>query len=204
MKRTRLIIAEDHGMVSGALSALLGLEPDMEVVGCAGDGHEALALLEATEVPVDLVLTDIEMPGMDGLALTEHLQARPGAPAVVIVTTFARPGYLQRALEAGAVGYLLKDSPAQELVQAIRQVRNGERVVAPSLAAQALAERNPLTPRERDVLRLALQGLSGAQIARQVSLSPGTVRNYLSEAISKLGASNRVEAARLAAERGWL
>lgn len=198
----RVLIAEDQGMVLGALAALLELEPDIEVVGRAKDGREALDLAEKARP--DVVLTDIEMPRMTGLELAAELK-RKGAPVrVVILTTFARSGYLRRALEAGAAGYLLKDSPSEKLAEAIRRVHTGLRSVDPELAAAAWDEADPLTDRERQVLRLAALGHSSAKISAELHLSEGTVRNYLSEAISKLGAENRVEAARIARQKGWL
>jgi two-component system, NarL family, response regulator DesR len=197
-----VVIAEDQGMVRGALAALLEIEPDIQVVGQAPDGQQALALMR--EQSPDVLLTDIEMPGMSGLELTAELK-RLGHPArVVILTTFARPGYLRRALEAGAAGYLLKDAPSARLADAIRRVSAGGRAVDPELATEAWTDADPLTERERQVLRLAGEGQSGAEIAVALELSEGTVRNYLSEAISKLGARNRADAARLASEKGWL
>lgn len=198
----RVLVAEDQGMVLGALAALLELEPDIDVVGRARDGKEALRLAE--ESRPDVVLTDIEMPHLTGLELAAELK-RQGSPArVVILTTFARSGYLRRALEAGAAGYLLKDSPSDRLAEAVRRAHAGLRTVDPDLAAAAWDDPDPLTDRERQVLRLAGEGLSTAAIAAEVHLSEGTVRNYLSEAISKLGAANRVEAARVARQKGWL
>lgn len=199
----RVLIAEDQGMVLGALAALLELEPDIEVVGRARDGREALEMVET--VRPDVVLTDIEMPRMTGLELAAELKKKGGATRVVILTTFARSGYLRRALDAGAAGYLLKDSPSEKLAEAIRRVQAGLRAVDPELAAAAWDDAaDPLTDRERQVLRLAAEGHSSSRIAGELHLSEGTVRNYLSEAISKLGAENRVEAARLARQKGWL
>lgn len=199
----RILIAEDQALVRGALGALLGLEPDFEVVGLAADGRQALALCE--QLAPDIVLTDIEMPQMTGLELAGCLAER-GAPCrVVIVTTFGRSGYLRRALAAGVRGYLLKDAPADTLASAIRSVHGGGRAIAPELALELWGGgQDPLSERERQVLRLAGEGRSSADIARQVHLSEGTVRNYLSEAISKLGAGNRVEAYRMARDAGWL
>jgi two-component system response regulator DesR len=199
----RILIAEDQALVRGALGALLGLEPDFAVVGLAADGRQALALCE--QLAPDIVLTDIEMPHMTGLELAVCLAER-GAPCrVVIVTTFGRSGYLRRALAAGVRGYLLKDAPADTLASAIRSVHGGGRAIAPELALELWGGgQDPLSERERQVLRLAGEGRSSADIARQVHLSEGTVRNYLSEAISKLGAGNRVEAYRLARDAGWL
>jgi two-component system response regulator DesR len=198
----RVLVAEDQSMVLGALAALLGLEEDIEVVGQAADGREALALAE--EVAPDVVLTDIEMPHLSGLELAAELARRRHPARVVILTTFARGGYLRRALEAGAAGYLLKDAPAEQLAEAVRRVHAGLRAVDPELAAAAWSEPDPLTDRERQVLRLAGEGWTTARIAGEIHLSEGTVRNYLSEAIGKLGVTNRVEAARLARQKGWL
>lgn len=199
----RILIAEDQAMVRGALAALLGLEPDIEVVTTAADGVEALALCE--QHAPDIVLTDIEMPRMTGLELATQLAARNAPCRVMIVTTFGRSGYLRRALTAGVRGFLLKDAPANALAAAIRTVHAGGRAIAPELALESWSgAQDPLTERERQVLRLAGEGASSADIARQIHLSEGTVRNYLSEAISKLGAGNRVEAYRLARDAGWL
>jgi two-component system response regulator DesR len=198
----RVLIAEDQGMVLGALAALLELEPDIEVVGRARDGQEALELVLAAQP--DVVLTDIEMPRLTGLELAAELKRRGHPARVVILTTFARGGYLRRALEAGAAGYLLKDAPAERLAEAVRRVHAGLRSIDPELAAAAWEEADPLTDRERQVLRLAGEGHSSARIAAELHLSEGTVRNYLSEAISKVGAENRVEAARIARRKGWL
>ena len=200
----RVLIAEDQGMVLGALAALLEIESDIEVVAKAKDGREALALAGRTDP--DVVLTDIEMPSMTGLELAAELLRvrKAGRPRVIILTTFARPGSLRRALDAGASGYLLKDAPAEKLADAIRGVHQGLRVIDPQLAQDAWGEADPLTDRERQVLRASEEGLASAEIARRLSLSEGTVRNYLSEAIAKLGVTNRIEAARLARQRGWL
>ena len=189
-------------MVLGALAALLELEDDIEVVGRARDGGEALRL--ARETRPDVVVTDIEMPGMTGLDLAAALRREQPAPRVVILTTFGRSGYLRRALDAGAAGYLLKDAPSERLAEAVRRVHAGLRSIDPELAAAAWDEADPLTDRERQVLRLAAEGLSTAKIGAEIHLSEGTVRNYLSEAMSKLGAENRVEAARIARQKGWL
>jgi len=198
----RVLLAEDQSMVLGALAALLELEPDIEVVARARDGGEALRLAEETSP--DVVLTDIEMPGMGGLDLAAELRRRANPARVVIVTTFARSGFLQRALAVGATGYLLKDSPAERLAEAVRRVHAGLRAIDPELAAAAWDELDPLTERERQVLRLAGEGMPTAGVAARLHLSEGTVRNYLSEAIGKLGAANRVEAARIARGKGWL
>jgi len=199
----RIVIAEDQALVLGALAALLGLEDDIEVVGTAGNGKDALA--KCRELRPDIVLTDVEMPQMTGLELAAQLAQDKLPCKVVIVTTFARSGYLRRALEAGVRGYLLKDAPAEDLAAAIRQVHAGGRAIAPELALESWsAGQDPLSERERQVLRLAGEGRTSAEIAKQVHLSEGTVRNYLSEAISKLGAGNRVEAYRVARNAGWL
>ena len=198
----RVLVAEDQAMILGALAALLDIETDIDVVGRASTGTEAVTL--AHRLKPDVILTDIEMPGLTGLDVAARLRS-DGLPArIIILTTFARPGYLRRALDVGASGYLLKDAPSAQLADAIRRVAAGGKAIDPALAAEAWTEPDPLTDRERQVLRLADQGLSGEAIARQLKLSDGTVRNYLSEAIGKLGAANRVEAARLARQKGWL
>lgn len=178
----RVMLAEDQSMVRGALASLLGLEPDIEVVGEAGDGEEAVAVA-AAERP-DIALLDIEMPGGGGIAAAERIRAAVPGCRVMILTTFGRPGYLRTAMEAGAVAFLVKDSPARELAAAIRRVRDGERVIDPDLAAAALtAGPNPLSARERDVLAAATDGATIGEIAGRLHLSEGTVRNYLSSAI---------------------
>ena len=198
----RVVVAEDQAMVLGALAALLDIEPDLSVVGRAAHGRAALDL--ARSLKPDVIVTDIEMPEMSGLELAQALRSEKLNTRVVILTTFARPGYLRRALDAGASAYLLKDAPSHQLADAIRRVHAGTRVIDPALAADAWSEADPLTDRERQVLRLAGDGLSSADIAETLSLSEGTVRNYLSEAISKLGAQNRIDAANLARAKGWL
>ena len=189
-------------MVRGALTALLNIESDLEVVAEACTGPEALSA--ALRHKPDVVLTDIEMPGMTGLDLAAALRDQGSTARIIILTTFARSGYLRRALEVGASGYLLKDAPSAQLADAVRRVAAGGRAIDPTLATEAWTEPDPLTDRERQVLRLADEGRSGAEIARELKLSEGTVRNYLSETIGKLGARNRVEAARLARQKGWL
>jgi two-component system, NarL family, response regulator DesR len=198
----RVVVAEDQAMLLGALAALLDIESDIEVIARAPDGEEALAVVRR-ERP-DVLLTDIEMPKMTGLELAGAVRQEQLPTRVIILTTFARSGYLRRALEAGASGYLLKDSPAEQLANAIRRVHAGGRAIDPELAAEAWGEPDPLTDRERQVLRMAADGKSSGDIAAALNLSEGTVRNYLSEAISKLGAQNRIEAARIARDRGWL
>jgi two-component system response regulator DesR len=189
-------------MVRGALSALLGMEADIEVLGAAADGEAAWRDLQ--RLKPDVLVTDIEMPGLSGLELAQRIQ-RHGLPIrVVIVTTFARAGFLRRALEAGVSGYLLKDAPAEDLAEALRKVHRGGRAIDPQLALDAWSDADPLNDRERQVLRFAGEGLSAGEIAAQLNLSQGTVRNYLSEAIGKLGVGNRIEAYRLARQKGWL
>jgi two-component system response regulator DesR len=198
----RVVLAEDQAMVLGALASLLAIERDLEVVGRATTGRQALELTEA--LSPDVLVTDIEMPAMSGLDVAAALKAAKHPARVVMLTTFARPGYLRRALDTGVSAYLLKDSPSDKLADAIRRVAAGGRVIDPALAADAWSDADPLTDRERQVLRLSSDGLSGAEVAAALALSEGTVRNYLSEAISKLGAKNRVEAANLARAKGWL
>lgn len=201
-KTIRVVIAEDQGMVLGALATLLEIEGDISVVARVRNGADALCAVLMHKP--DIFLTDIEMPEMSGLDVASELKRRRSATRVMILTTFARAGYLRRALEAGAAGYLLKDMAAEKLADAVRRVKSGLRVIDPELAAEAWVEPDPLTDRERQVLRLAAEGSSSLDIATKLGLSEGTVRNYLSEAISKLGAANRVEAARIARTKGWL
>ncbi len=199
----RILLAEDQDMVRGALAALLSLEDDIEVVAQVDRGDQVLQT--AQETSPDVALLDIEMPGIDGIAAAGTLRRALPATRVLILTTFGRPGFLRRAMAAGASGFLLKDAPAQELAIAIRRTVAGERVVDPALAAQALSEgESPLSPREEDVLRASVDGASVAQIASRLFLSEGTVRNHLSSAIQKVDARNRTEAARIAEEKGWL
>ncbi len=199
----RIVIAEDQALVLGALATLLGLEGDIEIIARVGDG--AAALDAVREHKPDILLSDIEMPQMTGLDVAEAIAREGLAARVLIVTTFGRAGYLRRAMDAGVRGYLLKDTPVDALAAAIRKVAAGGRAIAPELAELAWdAPANPLTDRERDVLRLADEGRSNKEIARQLDLSPGTVRNYLSEASAKLFAASRIEAGRIAREKGWL
>jgi len=201
--KIRVLLAEDQTMLRGALSALLELEPDITIVAQAANGREAQRLTR--ELLPDIVVTDIEMPLMTGLEFAASLKDSDSKSRVIILTTFARPGYLRRALDAGARGYLLKERPASELAEAIRRVHAGLRAVDPALAAEAWgADEDPLSDRERQILQRAGDGRSSAEIAAELRLSEGTVRNYLSEAIAKLGAANRVDAARIARTRGWL
>ena len=203
MTPIRVLLAEDQEMIREALAALLSFEDDIEVVAQVGRGDEVTPAALASKP--DVALLDIEMPGVDGLtAAAELSQASPGTK-IVILTTFGRPGYLRRAMEAGASGFVVKDSPADRLARTIRQVLSGQRVIDPELAAAALAEgASPLTPRERDVLVASQDGATIAEIAAALYLSEGTVRNYLSACIQKTGARNRTEALRVAEERGWL
>nr|WP_277344489.1 response regulator transcription factor [Oleiagrimonas sp. C23AA] len=196
------MLAEDQSMVRGALSALLNLESDIDVLGSAAEGESAWRELQ--RLKPDVLVTDIEMPGLTGLELAQRVQRYELPSKVVIVTTFARPGFLRRALDAGVSGYLLKDAPAENLAEAIRTVHRGGRSIDPQLALEAWSEADPLNDRERQVLRMAGEGQSAADIAAHLSLSHGTVRNYLSEAIGKLGVANRIEAYRLARQKGWL
>ena len=198
----RVLLAEDQAMVRGALSALLSLENDIEVLGSAADGESAWRELQ--RLKPDVLVTDIEMPGLTGLELAQRIQRHEWPMKVVIVTTFARPGFLRRALDAGVSGYLLKDAPAENLAEALRTVHRGGRAIDPQLALEAWSDADPLNDRERQVLRLAGEGQSAGDIAAQLHLSHGTVRNYLSEAIGKLGVANRIEAYRLARQKGWL
>jgi len=198
----RIVLAEDQAMVRGALSALLGLEPDIEVLGAAADGEAAWRMLQ--QLQPDILVTDIEMPGLSGLELAQRIARHDLPIKVVIVTTFARSGFLRRALDAGVCGYLLKDAPAEKLADALRQVQHGGRAIDPQLALDAWSQADPLNDRERQVLRLSGDGRSASEIATQLGLSHGTVRNYLSECIGKLGVANRIEAYRLARQKGWL
>ncbi|HXC82930.1 MAG TPA: response regulator transcription factor [Trebonia sp.] len=199
----RVLLAEDQAMIREALAALLSFEDDIEVVAQVGRGDEVVkAALAASP---DVALLDIEMPGMDGLAAAAALRQTSPDTKIVILTTFGRPGYLRRAMESGVSAFIVKDSPADKLAQTIRQVRDGQKVIDPDLAAAALSEgASPLTPRERDVLAASRDGAAIAEIAAALYLSEGTVRNYLSACIQKTGARNRTEALRLAEERGWL
>jgi two-component system, NarL family, response regulator DesR len=201
-KTIRVVVAEDQGMVLGALATLLEIEGDITVVARSRNGAQALAAV-LTHKP-EIFLTDIEMPEMSGLDVAAELKRKRCSTKTIILTTFARAGYLRRALDAGAAGYLLKDMAAEKLADAVRRVHSGLRVIDPELAAEAWVEADPLTDRERQVLRLAGDGMASVDVADKLSLSEGTVRNYLSDAMSKLGAANRVEASRIARTKGWL
>jgi two-component system response regulator DesR len=198
----RLLLAEDQALLLGALGSLLDLEDDLQVVARAANGDEARMAID--EHRPELVVTDIEMPGSTGLELAEWAREAHPEVRVVILTTFARPGYLRRALDAGVRGYLLKETPVEQLADALRRIHRGERVIDPELALTAFDGKDPLTERERQVLRLAGEGLSNAEIGKRLHLADGTVRNYLSEAIGKLQAENRIEAYRIARDQGWL
>lgn len=198
----RIIIAEDQALVRGALATLLNFEDDFEVVASVGDGVDAVRT--AAELRPDVALLDIEMPRMSGLEVVEQLAGVLPSCRAILVTTFARPGYMQRAVRAGAWGYLLKDAQVDDLASAIRRIVSGERVLSPELMVAAIEQTNPLTAREIEVLRCAATGATTRGIARALSLSEGTVRNYLSEAISKLDAATRQEAIKQAEEKGWM
>lgn len=201
----KLMIAEDQALLLSTLAALLDLEDDIEVVHQAPNGKEALDyLMDKNDDAVDVVLTDIEMPHMTGIELAQAIQNKAPQTKVIILTTFSRAGYLRRAMDAGVKGYLLKDSPSDELLTAIRKIANGGKVIAPELLQDAWMEQDPLTDKEIKALRLAKEGMSTEQIASSLHLTSGTVRNYLSSACSKLNAKNRIEAARIAHQKGWL
>lgn len=197
-----ILLAEDQAMVRGALAALLTLAADNINITEVEDGDKAMAMLKNQHY--DLLLTDIEMPGKSGLELSQWLQQQSSKTKVIILTTFGRAGYIKRALEYGVSGFLLKDAPSDELISTIKQVMAGKRVIDPELAFSAIGEIDPLNDKERRALRLASEGLSTADIAAQLFIAEGTVRNYLSEAINKLSASNRIDAARIAKQKGWL
>ena len=199
----RLLIADDQALVRGALGALLDLEPDLTVAGMASDGAEAVRLVQ--ELRPDVCLMDIQMPGMDGVEATRRIREASPTTRVLIVTTFARPGYLRSAMDAGAGGFIVKDTPAEQLAEAVRRVHSGLRVLDPALAAESLFDgANPLSEREQQVLRLAADGRSAPDIAAEVFLSAGTVRNHLSAAIGKTGGANRAQAVRIASDKGWI
>ncbi|MFY4775402.1 response regulator transcription factor [Metabacillus sp. RGM 3146] len=198
----RVIIAEDQTLLRGALGVLLGLEEDIEIAGQAADGKEALALI--SKLQPDVCLLDIEMPEKTGLEVAEQLRDANSACKVIILTTFARPGYFERSVNAGVSGYLLKDGPSEELAEAIRNVMKGKRQIAPELIFGALEKTNPLTDREKEIIRLVADGKSIKEISSTLFLSSGTIRNYLSEIFAKLQAKNRIDAVRIAEEKGWM
>ena len=198
-----VMLADDQALVRGALSALLGLEGDIEIVAEVGDGTEVLPA--AREARPDVVLMDVDMPGQDGLAATAELLAALPEVKILIVTTFGRPGFLRRAVQSGAHGFVVKDTPAAELADAVRRVHQGLRVVDPTLAADSLTlGESPLTPRETEVLQAAADGAAIVEVARRVHLSEGTTRNYLSQIMAKTGADTRAGAVHVAVERGWI
>ena len=199
----KVLLADDQALVRGALAAMLGLEPDIEVVAQVSSGDDVVRA--ARDSSPDVALLDVQMPGKDGITAAAELHQELPSCRIVVCTTFGRPGYLSRAMAAGAVGFVVKDAPPEQLVDAVRRVHSGLRVVDPALAAESLATgQSPLTERERDVLRVASAGGTIADVARTLSLSQGTVRNHLSAAIGKTGARTRAEAAKVAEDRGWL
>ncbi|MFC0117516.1 response regulator transcription factor [Pseudoalteromonas xiamenensis] len=198
----KVLVVEDQALVRGAISALLGLDPHIDVIAEASNGKEALQSLQ--EHTPDIILTDIEMPEVTGLELAEHLNKSGHKAKVVIMTTFSRAGYIRRALNHGVRGFVLKEAPSEYLVDTLKKVMQGQKVIDPELAINALDDADPLTEKERKALRLAGEGMTTAQIANNLYLGEGTVRNYLSEAISKLNATNRIDAARIAKQKGWL
>ncbi|WP_342804958.1 response regulator transcription factor [Alteromonas sp. M12] len=201
---TNLVIAEDQTLVLDALTALIGFESDIKVVASCGDGAKALSFINSSDVIPDIVLTDIEMPHMTGIELAETLQKQHPSIKIVIMTTFAKAGYMRRAIEAGVRGIVLKEAPSNYLITSLRKVISGERVIDTELAMMALGDKDPLNSKERKALKLAAEGLSTAEISEKLFIAQGTVRNYLSEAISKMNATNRVDAARIANQKGWL
>ena len=198
----RVLIVEDQTLVRGAIASLLSLEPNIEIVGQADNGEQAWQLLK--ELEADVVLTDIEMPKMSGLDLAEQIHQHKPELDVAIMTTFSKSGYIKRALNLGVKAFILKESPTDYLVDCLNKIRNGQRVVAPELALMALDDQDPLTDKERKALSLAGEGLKTSEIAGKLFLSEGTVRNYLSEAIAKLNAVNRIDASRIAKQKGWI
>lgn len=204
MKPITIIIVEDQGMVLGALAALLNLEDDINIVGQASDGQIALDLINEQAIVPDIVITDIEMPNTTGIELAQQLKQQHPNIKIIILTTFARSGYLKRAMQAGVKGYLLKDAPSDQLSDAVRKVMQGRKIIDPELITDAWGDDDPLTDRERKILRLAADGAKTEEIAKRLHLSAGTVRNYISTTTSKLNARNRIEAIRIAKKQGWL
>lgn len=198
----RIVIAEDQRLLLGALASLLDLEDDLEVVGQAGDGQEALSMI--LSMKPDVCLLDIEMPIQTGIEVAERLKLEKSPCRVIMLTTFARPGYFERAVKAGVSGYLLKDEPSDRLAEAIRRVMQGHREISPELIFDSAAQKNPLTAREREILQHIAAGKTANEIARSLHLSHGTVRNYISEILNKLDAKNRIEAISLAEGNGWI
>lgn len=205
MRKIKLLLVEDQIMLLNALATILDLEDNLQVVGSFANGKLALDFITRDDNPdIDLLLTDIEMPEMSGLELAKHVYERNLSVKVMVLTTFARRGYLRRAMDCGVKGYLLKDSPSQDLIKAIHKVHCGGTAIAPELMVDSWMEKDPLSDKERSALRLAKDGLSTEKIAKQLFLSSGTVRNYLSSASAKLNAKNRIDAARIAHQNGWL
>jgi len=198
----RILVVEDQALVRGAISSLLAFEDNLEVVGQAEDGQQAIEFIEQNEV--DFVLTDIEMPNLSGLELAEYIHEHRPAINTVIMTTFSKSGYIKRSMNLGVKAFILKESPTEYLVNAINKVNSGQRVISPELALMALDDNDPLSDKERKAVKLAGEGLKTSEIASKLYLSEGTVRNYLSEAIAKLNAANRIDAARIAKQKGWI
>lgn len=198
----RIVIAEDQRILRGAIGTLLDFEEDFEVIGQAGDGQEAMAMIE--KLKPDICLLDIEMPIKSGLDIAEEIQQKQYDCKLIILTTFARPGYFQRAMKAGVHGYLLKDGSIDELAASIRNIMQGKREYANELIFTSYLDENPLTERERDILQLSAEGKTAKEISKELFLSSGTVRNYISEALQKLDAKNKIEAITIAQEKGWI
>ncbi len=202
----KVYLVEDQALVRDAIAALLGLDFNIEIIGQASNGQDALNAIEAldSDLHPDIILTDIEMPTMNGIELSEKIAAKFPAIKMVIMTTFSRAGYIRRALTAGVKGFILKEAPSEELINALKKVMQGQKVIDPELAINALDDSDPLTDKERKALKLASDGLKTSDIAKQLFISEGTTRNYLSDAIAKLNATNRIDAARIAKQKGWL
>ncbi|MBB1349626.1 MULTISPECIES: DNA-binding response regulator [unclassified Pseudoalteromonas] len=202
----RVYLVEDQALVRDAVAALLGLDFNIEIIGQASNGQDALNAIEAldSDLHPDIILTDIEMPTMNGIELSEKIAAKFPAIKMVIMTTFSRAGYIRRALTTGVKGFILKEAPSEELINALKKVMQGQKVIDPELAINALGDADPLTDKERKALKLASDGLKTSDIAKQLFISEGTTRNYLSDAIAKLNATNRIDAARIAKQKGWL
>ena len=202
----KVYLVEDQALVRDAVAALLSLDFNIEVIGQASNGQDALNEINALskDLHPDIVLTDIEMPSMNGIELSEQIAAKHSAINMVIMTTFSRAGYIRRSLSAGVKGFILKEAPSEELINALKKVMQGQKVIDPELAINALDDTDPLTDKERKALKLASDGLKTSEIAKQLYISEGTTRNYLSDAIAKLNATNRIDAARIARQKGWL
>jgi two-component system response regulator DesR len=202
----RVYLVEDQALVRDAVAALLGLDFNIEIIGQASNGQDALNAIEAldSDLHPDIILTDIEMPTMNGIELSEKIAAKFPAIKMVIMTIFSRAGYIRRALTTGVKGFILKEAPSEELINALKKVMQGQKVIDPELAINALDDSDPLTDKERKALKLASDGLKTSDIAKQLFISEGTTRNYLSDAIAKLNATNRIDAARIAKQKGWL